>query len=50
MSQRPVVVKRSNTAVWVLVLVILSPCIIAICGAAVWLGLFGLDTGFTFQY
>jgi len=50
MSQRPIVVKQSNTAVWVLVLVILSPIIICCCGAAFWLGLFGLDTGFTFNY
>jgi hypothetical protein len=49
MSQRPIVVKQSNTALWVLVLLILSPCIIGCIGCAFWGGLFAIDTGFTFQ-
>lgn len=49
MSQRPIVVKQSNTAVWVIVLLVLSPCLIAVAGCLFWGLLFGIDTGFTFQ-
>lgn len=50
MSQRPIVVKQSNTAVWVLVLLVLSPIIICCLGCAFYGIAFGFDTGFTFQY
>lgn len=50
MSYRPVIVKQSNTPVWILVIVFVIVPIVCCCGAlAFWPTVFAIDTGFTFE-